>query len=201
MHKRLLLLGMLLSGPMTGYDVLRVVTAHGELYRDLRKANVYYLLERMAGEGLVGLRTEPGARGPRGERLVYSITDAGRARFEELLREVLRGYEPAYTGLEVAVALLGSLPVAEARRLLEERREAVRRYRAVVDGQLGEPEPGGAGDHLLSLVEAELAWLDRAIARLAAGEAPHPPMAAASLPERTAEPRPGAPDRPRTRAS
>jgi hypothetical protein len=37
--------------------------------------------------------------------------------------------------------------------------------RATVSGQLREPEPGGASDHLRSLVDAELAWLDRAIDR------------------------------------
>jgi DNA-binding PadR family transcriptional regulator len=165
MHKRLLILGLMRNGPLSGYDVLRIVTAHGELYRDLRKANVYYLLERMAKEGLVTLRSEPGARGPRGERLLYSITAAGRSSFDQLLREVLRGYEPTHTGLEVAMVLADSLSATEATGLLTQRREAVRSYRAMVSDQLGEPEPGSAGDHLLSLVDTELAWVDRAIDR------------------------------------
>jgi DNA-binding PadR family transcriptional regulator len=165
MHKRLLILGLLRNGPLSGYDVLRIVTAHGELYRDLKKANVYYLLERMAKEGLVTVRSEPGARGPRGARLLYSITAAGRSSFDRLLREVLRGYEPTYTGLEVAMVLADNLSATEASGLLTQRRETVRRYRAMVSGQLGEPEPGSAGDHLLSLVDAELAWMDRAIDR------------------------------------
>src|SRR4030081_151978 len=109
MHKRLLILGLLRGGPFSGYDVLRIVTAHGELYRDLKKANVYYLLERMAKEGLVTLRSEPGGRGPRGARLLYSIPAAGRSSFDRLLREVLRGYEPTYTGLEVAMVLADNL--------------------------------------------------------------------------------------------
>jgi len=61
---------------MHGYELHRVVAAHGELYADLKKANVYYLLDRLATDGYVLVRTEPGAPGgARGERLVYEITE------------------------------------------------------------------------------------------------------------------------------
>ncbi len=38
MHKALLILGLLQGGPKTGYDLNRIVRAHGELYTDLKKA-------------------------------------------------------------------------------------------------------------------------------------------------------------------
>ena len=65
MHKELLLLGLLQSGHNTGYELHRIVTAHGELYTDLKKGNVYYLLERLAADGALTVTAEPGARGPR----------------------------------------------------------------------------------------------------------------------------------------
>jgi DNA-binding PadR family transcriptional regulator len=86
MHKTLHLLGLLLNGPKSGYDLHRILRAHGELFADLKKANVYYLLDRLAKDRYLTVEAEPGARGPRRERLVYSITDQGRAHFEELLR-------------------------------------------------------------------------------------------------------------------
>ncbi len=171
MHKVLLLLGLLLRGPLYGYELHRVVRAHGELYADLKKANLYYLLERLASEGSLQVQAEPGARGARGERLVYELTDQGRTRFTELLREILQTYEPVHTGVETAVVFLSYLPPADGLRLLVERRQAVTARRATVAADVGDQENNGplvriASDHLLSLIDAELAWLDRSLAYL-----------------------------------
>jgi DNA-binding PadR family transcriptional regulator len=166
-----LILGLLLRGPLHGYELHRIVRAHGELYTDLKKANLYYLLDRLAREGSLAVTAEPGARGARGERLVYALTDRGRERFHELLRAVLRTYEPVHIGVDVAVLYLPLLPQAEAVRLLEERLRVVGGHRARVTSELGDLSgatlPGSlAADHLLSLIDAELAWVGRALARL-----------------------------------
>lgn len=173
MHKVLLLLGLLRAGPMSGYDLHRIVRAHGELYTDLKKANVYYLLDRLAVDGHLEVRAEPGARGPRGERLIYSLTDRGRARFDELLRAVLRSYDPVHSGVDVAVVFLAQVPPAEALALLEERRQLVAARRAQLRAELGDnaqadPLRRIAQDHLLSLADAELAWVERALVQLRA---------------------------------
>jgi DNA-binding PadR family transcriptional regulator len=170
MHKRLLILGLLLGGPLTGYDLHRVIAAHGEIYRDLKKPNLYYLLDRMAQEGLVEMNAETGARGPRGERLVYSITKAGRARILDLLRGVLSSYEPIHSGVDVAIVLLDQLPKREAAALLEQRLDQVisRRHQISLELSQGGREPGSAGDHLLTLVGAEARWLKRAVSRIKA---------------------------------
>ena len=83
MHKILLLLGLLLRRPLHGYELHRIVRAHGELYADLKKGNLYYLLDRLAAEGYLKVQAEPGTRGARGERVIYELTDQGRARFVE----------------------------------------------------------------------------------------------------------------------
>jgi len=166
MHKELLLLGLLQSGPKTGYDLHRVVVAHGELYTDLKKGNVYYLLERMADAGYLQVEAESGARGPRRERLIYSLTEQGRQRFTELLREVVRTYELAHTGVEVGMVFLPSLEPEESIPLLEERRCAVIARRSLVADETLTSDPLHkklAHSHLLSMMDAELAWIDRAI--------------------------------------
>lgn len=173
LHKPLMLLGILIQrGPLHGYELHRVVAAHGELYADLKKANVYYLLDRLTKDGCVLVRTEPGTRGARGERLVYEITESGRHRFNELLRDVLGTFTPVHTGVDVAVAFLGMLPGADAVELLQHRRRAVAEYRQGAAANLGEiraPLPTVlAADHLLSIIDAELAWIDRSVKRLLA---------------------------------
>jgi DNA-binding PadR family transcriptional regulator len=171
MHKMLLLLGLLEGGPQTGYDLHRIVRAHGEFYADLKKANLYYLLERLAGEGHLVVRVEPGARGPRRERLVYSLTERGRARFVELLRDLIREYTPTHSGVEIGILFLARVPAAEAIILLEQRRMAIVARREEVASQLGDFAVRGtlhriAADHLLCQIDGELAWADRALALL-----------------------------------
>jgi DNA-binding PadR family transcriptional regulator len=119
----------------------------------------------------VQVRHESGARGARGERLVYTLTDQGRQRFTELLRTVLRDFTPVHTGVDVAMVFLGTLPPGEAVHLLEERRQQVAGRRERAAAELGDISQSAlpaalAADHLLSLIDAELAWVDRALKRL-----------------------------------
>lgn len=171
MHKTLLILGLLRRGPLHGHELHRIIRAHGELYADLKKANLYYLLERLAKEGDLHVHAEPGTRGARGERLIYALTDQGQAHFNELLHEVIRSYEPLHTGVEVAIVFLSLLSVHEAISLLEERRRIVGEHRLKMAAELGDTAQNSvlgaiASDHMLSLIDAELAWLDRSVQRL-----------------------------------
>ena len=165
-HKALLLLGMLFREPMTGYDLNRIVRAHGHLYADLKKGNIYHLLDGLARQGYLHVTVQPGARGPRGERLIYELTQAGHQAFLRLLREVLTSFEPAFAGLASAVVFLPELDRDEAMSLLRRRRELVAERRRLVDGELSTLEGALlrlAGDHLLATIDAELAWVEEAL--------------------------------------
>ncbi len=171
MHKTLLLLGLLLRKPLTGYDIQRIVRAHGALYSDLKKGNVYYLLDRLAVDGYLTVEAQPGARGPRGERLLYALTQRGRARFIELLREVLRTYDTVHTGVDVAMVFLAELTPEEALALLAERRRVVIAQRERIAAEEAAATTQGlllrlAIDHLRMLTDAELVWVDSAIEQL-----------------------------------
>lgn len=169
MHKELHILGLLQSGPKTGYQLHRIVVAHGELFTDLKRGNVYYLLERLAEAGALTVTTQGGARGPRRQRLVYALTDQGQRRFHELLRAVVRTYEVAHSGVEVGMIFLPYLDPHDAAHLLEDRRQAVMARRAVVERQAADSShlhEQLAQDHLLTMIDAELAWLARTLERL-----------------------------------
>ena len=172
MHKVLLILGLLLRGPLYGYELHRIVRAHGELYADLKKANLYYLLEQLAKDGFLSVTAETGTRGARGERLVYTLTDQGRTHFAKLLRETVTSYEPVHTGVDTAIVFLSTLQPEEGLDLLRLRRQAVARRREEVAASLGDlnamsnPLVYVASDHLLCLIDAELAWIDRSLTYL-----------------------------------
>jgi DNA-binding PadR family transcriptional regulator len=170
MHKELMILGLVADfGPITGYDLHRIVRAHGELFTDLKKPNMYYLLERLGKEGYLRVRATSGARGRRGERIHYTLTPAGRRQFRQLLEEQIQRYDTVHTGIEVSVIFLSQLPRKDAVRFLEARQEAVQAHRDRVVTALGDVTKRGtlariSADHLVSLIDAEIAWVKRAIA-------------------------------------
>lgn len=176
--KTLMLLGLLKSGPKHGYELHRIVVAHGSLYADFKKPTLYHLLHRLAMQGVVQVRSEGGARGPRGERLVFALAPQGESLFRRLLREALSSYDAAQISFEVAAAFLMFLPASEAQALLKKRRTEIRARRAEVVGEIEsmsrQSDPARraarelAADHAVTLMDAEINWTDRAIRQLAA---------------------------------
>jgi len=174
--RTLMVLGLLTSGPRHGYELHRIVVAHGSLYADFKKPTLYHLLHRLAGQGAVEVHSEGGARGPRGERLVFALTPAGEAQFRALLRQALSSYETEPTLFEVAAAFLMMLPADEAQGLLEQRRTAVRARRAEMQAEMEvrSAQPAAARlaarqlatGHALHLMDAEIGWLERVIGQL-----------------------------------
>jgi DNA-binding PadR family transcriptional regulator len=176
--RMLMVLGVLHAGCRHGYDLHRILVAHGTVYADFKKPTLYHLLARLAEQGAVDLKSEPGARGPRGERLVYSITAGGRALFQQLLRSVLGSYDESNAGFQVAAGFLAWIPAREAQALLRKRYAGLsaRRVamRAEIDQHLGLLQGSTmteqqaisrflSADHLLSMMDAELAWMEKTI--------------------------------------
>ena len=176
--KTLMVLGLLKSGPKHGYELHRIVVAHGSLYSDFKKPTLYHLLHRLAVQGAVQVRSEGGARGPRGERLVFALAPKGESLFLKLLRAALASYDASQTSFEVATAFVAWIAPAEAQELLRKRRTVVRARRAEIVAEMesmsGEPDSARvaarklAADHSLSLMDAEIAWTDRAVRQLGA---------------------------------
>lgn len=189
-----MVLGLLHSGPKHGYELHRIVVAHGSLYADFKKPTLYHLLHRLALQGAVQVRSEGGARGPRGERLVFALAPKGATLLQRLLRRTLSSYEAGQTSFEVATAFLALVAPADARQLLGQRRAAVRERRDEVaeemqrmDGMDDGPRRTArflAADHALALLDAEIAWTDRAIRKLASGPAARRPRAVPALEKR-----------------
>lgn len=75
------LLGFLLEGPLTGWDIVAVVEASIGYFWNLTRSQVYRELRSLADAGYV----EEGEAGPR-DRRPYTITETGREAFMEWLR-------------------------------------------------------------------------------------------------------------------
>lgn len=187
-----MVLGLLQGRARHGYEIHQIVMAHGSLYADFnKKATLYHLLARLARQGAVEVSHEAGARGPRGEKLVYALNASGRALFRQLLRRLLGSYEDSQVGFQVAAGFISWIPAPEAEALLRQRAAAARvRRREVVDElqHLVEPPSGQmeiqraasrflAADLALAVIDAELAWIDKTIRFL--GESPREAMLSA----------------------
>jgi|SRR5579884_3311202 len=76
------LLGFLLDGPKTGWDLDRAVGESIGNFWNVTRSQIYRELRVLTEEGYV----QPGTSGPR-DRVPYAITDAGRSAFRTWISE------------------------------------------------------------------------------------------------------------------
>lgn len=166
MERELLLVGLLKRQGMHGYQLHEFIDSYMQTCVDLKKSTAYYLLEKMAKEGLITSSEE--REGHRPPRLVYSLTPAGEAHFLDLLRQNLATYSPARFPGDTGLTFLDDLPRAEAIALLQSRRAAL-----VKELDRVEQAPVHTGslqfliEHQVVHLRSELGWLDTVINRLA----------------------------------
>jgi DNA-binding PadR family transcriptional regulator len=128
---------LLVLGVVRGYG-----RAHGYLigsdlaswdaadWANVKWGSIYHALRRLTAEGLLRDHDEvPG-------RTDYEITEKGEAEFGRLLREAVRRPHTRPDQLGAALAMLPSLPRAEAVRLLRERLAALEEIREEARAQL-----------------------------------------------------------------
>lgn len=176
--RELYVLGMLSRGKTHGHAVMKAIRlSRADQWVALSDKHVYYVLRNLARAGLV-LESEErhGARPP---RKVYALTRAGRDRLASLLRaEALqRAFAPSPFDAVVGIlAYSDALDRDAALATLEARR------RALAERLAEHPEAAAAAlerrfgflarslyDKARVLLEAELAWLERVIARVRKG--------------------------------
>jgi DNA-binding PadR family transcriptional regulator len=181
MYKELMLLGLLAQRPMYGQQIREVIEVHHDAFASfIKKPTMYYQLDRLVSEGLLEVRSEVvEAPGPGmahedialREREVYYITESGQQRFTHLLREALQNYEPGPSVIDAAVFFLDQLAPREAVLLLQARRERLVHTRTQVAEQIASMREQDrahviVNDHAITLLDAEIGWLERTIAQL-----------------------------------
>lgn len=165
MERELLLLGLLREHEQHGYRLVEFIENNLSTCTDLKKSTAYFLLDRMAKRGWVTV--SEAQEGHRPWRRVYTITPAGEAVFEDLLRKNLEAYAtPLFKG-DIGLLFIQSLPKREAARLLGIRLEALRSLRSKL--QSAPRHNGNANwliEHQIFHMDSEEAWLSRLITNL-----------------------------------
>jgi len=164
----LALLGLLSQDPLHGYELRKRLKSIFGPVRALSFSVLYPQLRRMTEAGLITQAEVPKGGRSKRTRLVYSITDAGRLKFDQLTQ---RDNPAAWDdeNFEVHVAFFSPTPkrnrirILEGRlRRLEERAEMLRldleRSAVGLDKYLVEWRR-----HSLESAEREIAWLEEMI--------------------------------------
>jgi DNA-binding PadR family transcriptional regulator len=168
-------LWQLVEGPMHVYRMQRLFEQRGKdrVVNVRSRASLYQTIERLMRLGFVGVLET--ARTPgHPERVVYSITDAGREVADEWLREMLSTTGGEFPEFVTAVSILFGLAPDDARRQLELRAESLAAELAETEAAI-KSVPGLPRLFLLeeeyrrAVLEAQLAWVRGVIADLRDG--------------------------------
>ena len=165
MERKLLLLGVLLQHDMYGYQINELIDAHLGSSINLTKPTAYRLLHNMAEQGWISYREEKVGKGP--TRQIYTITEIGEVKFQELLKSCLGQYEPAEFISTICMAFLDTLPLEAVLPLLERRRATIGEL--IVSMKSDQDHHGGFQltiDHQIRHLETDLEWLSEVITRL-----------------------------------
>jgi DNA-binding PadR family transcriptional regulator len=115
------ILGFLAEGPLHGYELRRKVVQLSGYTRPVSDGSLYPAINRLVRDGLLDRHSESGAAA---QRLVLTLTPAGRQDLERRLREPAQVDITDLTRFLVVLAFLSFLPdVDERARVLRRRLE------------------------------------------------------------------------------
>ena len=174
-NTRYAVLGLLTIEPMSGYDIKKMVDTILRHFWNESYGRLYPTLKELEAEGLATSSVEPGDGKP--DRIVYSITDAGRDVLAEWLTEPA---EPPRPRLEILLKLFFAynVPVEESIEQIRRQREAWIQAAPMFDGfermvAESETDPNKRRSYRLTIMhgrivnEARIRWCDEALDVLA----------------------------------
>ncbi|MFI9414034.1 MULTISPECIES: PadR family transcriptional regulator [Nocardia] len=160
----LAVLSVIIERPMHRYEIAQTLRDRGKDHdMAIKWGSLYTVVQNMAKVGFLEVVGSERA-GARPERVIYRITDAGRAEMADWTRELLSTPEPEHHRFVAGLSILAVLPPAEVVELLGTRLEALEQTIGTVRRELG--ELAGALPRLfviesefgLAMLEAEAAW-------------------------------------------
>ena len=174
---RVLILGVLSTEPLHGYDVRRTLEEwHAEQWAHVAYGSIYSALSKMADEGIVEVvGAVTGSRGA--GRITYAITDRGRQEFMRLLRDYWWGEQPAIDPFQVALTFMDRLPRDEVLAALRQRAARSRAFLVGWETTWPAIHPPDLPRFMIENrrldimhVEAETRWIEEVIDQIERGE-------------------------------
>ena len=162
----LIVLWQLMQEPMHVYRMQKLFEAEGKdrVVNVRSRASLYQTIERLLRHGLVEVSQTVHVEGYP-DRVVYAITEAGRATARQWLREMLSTTEDEYPEFIAALSLLFGLEPREAQAELQLRAERLAAALADTEAALASAPEDLPRLFLLedeyrkALLEAQLSWV------------------------------------------
>ncbi|BDU02106.1 PadR family transcriptional regulator [Nocardia sputorum] len=160
----LAVLSVIVERPMHRYEIAQTLRDRGKDHdMAIKWGSLYTVVQNMAKVGFLEVVGSERA-GARPERVIYRITDAGRAEMTDWTRELLSTPEPEHHRFVAGLSILAVLPPAEVIELLGARIEALERTIGTMRRELGELACALPrlfiieSEFGLAMLEAEAAW-------------------------------------------
>ena len=171
--RKLLLLGLLLSQSLYGYQINDVILNNLSGFVETKRSTVYSTLDSLCASGHVYMSVEQ--VGNRPARKVYTVTDKGRRLFDKLLHELLVKIDGFSMPFDTALLFLDTFPRDQWEAWLRQRQQALEQ--AI---QIFQTTPSHAFSHSIRLglshrlhmMESERHWLEEQIHTLEAHPEP-----------------------------
>ncbi|WP_232663360.1 PadR family transcriptional regulator [Pseudonocardia sp. TRM90224] len=120
----LTVLALLLTGPRHTYEMHRLMIDTRKDFVTGLPRSMYHSVERLLRDGLIVVDGTV-RDGTRPERIVYAVTDEGRAEVAERIRRLLRTPDPDATLLVAALSFIGCLRPDDAAAALRARHDTL----------------------------------------------------------------------------
>ena len=168
MSTRLVVLGLLRRRPLHGYEIKHIIQDHMGDWTSIAFGSIYFALKKLTEERMIEIVTTE-RKGSRPSRTVYALTDAGRAEFLRLLRQLWSETERQFFTTDLGLFFMDALPPDELLDHIDRRvsqlsatLDALREHRAESLADPHVPEIARfIFDHSQRHLEAELAWTRR----------------------------------------
>ncbi|MFC9665480.1 PadR family transcriptional regulator [Nocardia sp. NPDC127606] len=169
----LAVLSVIVQRPMHRYEIAATLRAHGkDRDMDIKWGSLYTVVQNMEKAGfleIIGSERD----GARPERVIYRITDAGRAEMADWTRELLAAPVPEHHRFTAGLSILAVLPPDEVIVLLGTRVAALERTIETTKAELAELTLPRLflveSEFGLAMLEAEANWARSLRDELAAG--------------------------------
>ena len=164
------ILSLIAEAPRHGYEIEELIEARGmREWTDIGFSSIYYLLKKLEKGEFITSELQEASRGP--ARKVYSLTGSGRAALRTAVVECLSVPQRDFASLQLGLALLPVLKTEEAVAALQQHRRTLNaeltRLRSRKEADQEAPFFVQAMfDQTLTIIEAQLTWLNRFINEL-----------------------------------
>lgn len=180
-NAELAILSLLVESPLHGYEIERIIQERGiRDWTEIGFSSIYYLLKKLENEGLIEAASQPAAVTTPARRTVQ-LSQAGEKAWRAAALQALGAPQRSPNPFLLGLANLNQLSEEENMQALELYRQGLEERRAHVRSRW---QAGGSDlashvhamfDYSLTMIEAEINWVERFILRLQQGSALHPP--------------------------